>query len=631
MVLLVALAACGDDDDRRHPDASDDTDTRDVAAPDGATDLDASDDTLAPADSSPADASDVSEADAPDAPDVPQVPIACDDGHACNALLDGDGLCPGACFAVPDALVCRGEVVHGVCHRSVPPQIPTEAVDFGDFRVTPVQWPRDATLGETYPLELRLDNDTPTELSLRFAWKHPDTFTFAEVSWDGLTTLTVPASGSLALTANITAALPTVLTAGEIIVTLDFGDAGRFEPRSVVHFDASAPIVCGDERFPEMWCPDETNCYASRSFYVSARCCDGVFFPGALCCQDADCVGSGACVDGRCVDQVPHLGSASSLPLGHQRIALVLVDSHPEFEDDPCADRSAIVQPAIDLATVDAWFDALAVRRFGRPTMDIRWTVLGGVQTADFLGDAPNDFQTFSTRLDAWLSDRGCPLLDAYDKVIVSASTVNLLGFGGVYFDHGKIGVFSPFSPYLLAHELGHAFGATDLYLDLGGSLHYAFDLMGNNLQPEPYPEDGVIWGQVGFGDVDRDGVIDIAQHAAFPDSIDLADVSATLTKKNTLEVAFRFVGLEGGVAKDVVITDFHVTLPVAGYDADTYHPFRVKRVIFDGTQVDLDALRTAGSLELGVAARHRFTDRTWQGVTRTLDTTRTIPITVME
>lgn len=551
-------------------------------------------------------------------------PTFCDDFFACDAPLAPDGSCPGRCHDTDDTLRCAGTVKHAVCHTLEPSETPTEAVDLGDFTVTPVTWPADATLGERYDLEVRVDNDTAAPLAIPFRWKNPGTWLIEEPSWQGIESIALAPGASMTLTARVTALRPTVFSAGgDMIVTLVFGET-PFEPRGTVHFPESEPIVCGGEHFPESWCPDD-GCYQSRQFYVSARCCDDVFFPGATCCDDADCLG-GACVDGRCVFGAPSLGSANNAPIGHQRIRLVLVDSHPQFTD-PCADHYTDVLGEIDLPTVEAWYDALAGRRLGRDAADFRWIVTGGVATSDFL-TGPAWWDNFGRELNAWLEQKGCPIFDAYDKVIVSAPTVDLLGFGGVYYDRGHIAVFSPYNPYLLAHELAHSFGASDLYLDLAGTFLYPLDLMGNQLSSPPLPGDKVAWAEMGFGDVDRNGVLDVVELAAFPEALDAAGLTATITSKDSLELRWEFIAIEGGASRRVVVPSYRIRVPLVNADFEQHYAGRWKTVTFDGTQLDLAALESAGVLEVGLAASYRFTDRDWQPRVLTFDRTYHVPVT---
>jgi len=642
--LLGALPAssgvgCGDDEgapaDVGEADASDGADTS--AGDTAETSPETVDDTLEPPPDAPfeevdgGDAADAADGDhdgetgdAGDAGDADSGPTLCDDFFACDAPLDADGRCPGTCRPTDDTLRCAGTVVHAVCHTLAPIDAPTEPADFGDFTVTPVRWPEDAILGERYALEVRVDNDTAAPLSIPLRWKIPGTWLIEEPSWEGLESIELAPNGSLSLTAQITALHPTVLSTGsDMIVTFVFGERA-YEPRAAVHFPDTEPIACGGEHFPQTWCPSE-DCYQSRQFYVSARCCDEVFFPGATCCDDTDCLG-GACVDGRCVFSAPSLGSANNAPIGHQRIRLVLVDSHPQFTD-PCADHYEDVQGEIDLQTVEAWYDDLAVRRLGRDAVDFRWIVTGGVATSDFL-TGPAWWDNYGRELDAWLEQRGCPIFDAYDKVIVSASTVDLMGFGGVYYDRGHIAVFSPYSPYLLAHELAHSFGASDLYLDLGGTFLYPLDLMGNRLSAPPLPGDKVAWAEMGFGDVDRNGVLDAVELAAFPEALDVAGLTATITPKDTLELRWEFVAVEGDAERRVVVPTYRVRVPLVDADFEQTYAGRWKTITFDHTQLDLAALEAAGVIEVGLGASYRFTDRDWQPRVLAFDRTYQVPVT---
>lgn len=569
---------------------------------------------------------DAGEVDADDGEVEPE-PRACDDFEACDEWPDEAGICHGTCRSTDDTLRCTGAVEHGVCHALPSRVIPTEAVDFGDFTVTPVSWPADTRVGETHDLVIRVDNDGAAALSIPFRWKAPDVFSFSEVSWEGLEAIALEPGQSALLTAKITAAKANVFSiGGDIIATFVF-DEQAFEPRAVVRFAETEPIACGGEYFPESWCAGE-GCHESRSYYVSARCCDEVFFPGALCCDDTDCLGGGACVDGKCVFGVPALASADDAPIGHQIVRLVLVDSHPQFAD-PCADHYEEARHEIDFATVESWYDDLARRRLGRDALDLRWVVTGGVATSDFL-TGPNWWADYSRELDAWLEARGCPLFGgAYDKVIVASSTVELMGYGGVYQGDGQIAVHSPYNAYLLAHELAHAFGATDLYLDLGGTLLYPNDLMGNQLSGPPHPGDKVAWGEMGFADLDRNGVIDVVELAAFPESLAVVDVRATITGKGTIEIGWEFRAVEDGVDKHVIVPRYGIEVPAAEASLEQSYAGRRKVVVFDETQLDLVAIEQAGVIEVTITATHRFTDRDWARRTLDLNQTLEVPVSV--
>lgn len=610
LALTIGLAACGDAAGPTPADATD-------AVPDAA---DASDAATADADLD----GDAVMPDADDATDAADGdasgPQACAPGEACAAALTATGLCPDRCFPVPDRLACAGVVVADVCHVLPPETAPTAEVVLGDLRVTPIAWGDGAVVGQPMAFELRVTNESDRALDVPFAWRDPGLFTFEGATWRDVTGLQLPAHGTATLTATMTATRVTVFEREPAVVaTFTFGD-DTFEPRATVRFSDSEPVACGASHFPETYCPDPATCAASHDLYGSARCCDGVFFPGAACCSSDDCVGA-RCVDGKCVGEAPSLLAANTAPTGNVRLALVLVDEHPELAADPCADHADTLAGDLGLDAVGRWYDDLARRRLGRATMALRWTVRTGVATSDLFepADARRDLDHFAHALGAFYAAHGCPLVGAFDKVVIAAPSLDLLGFGGLYADHGLIGVTGIGTPHILTHELGHSFGATDLYLDLGGALLHPKDLMGDNLGGLGEPEDGVLWGELGFGDLDRDGVVDVVRQAAFPDTLEVADLAAVITAKGSLEITWRFVGREVADVRDVVVADLHVAVPAASYEADLWQPGRVKRLAFDGTQVDLDAVRAAGSVAIAIDAALTFTDRDWQPVTRSV------------
>ena len=633
-LAVTSISACGDDDGgKREVDASSDVDANievdaipeieEVEAdaePDGEVDSEVD---AEPGSDTEFDVDSDSDSDS-DA-DVEVSPQVCADFEACDALLDGEGRCPGTCRSTDDRLRCDGFVKHSVCNTYEPVETPTEAVDFGRFTVTPITWPEDAVVGETYDFEVRVDNDTQSPLTLSFSWKNPQTFAFADASWDRIASIELPANGSVTLTAQITALQATTLSAGSnLIVTLVFDGDSAFEPRATVHFPATEAISCGGEYFPANWCPGE-GCYASHTYYSQARCCDDVFFPGATCCDDSEC-DLGACVDGKCVFETPYLTSANNLPIGKQRVRIVLVDTHPQLTD-PCADHYEDVKSEFDFGTTEAWYDDLSQRRIGRNSVDFQWIITGGVATSDFL-TGPNYWDDYSRELNAYLEQRGCPIFDAYDKVLISASSIDLQGFGGFYVNKGNIAIFSAHGAYLVAHELAHSFGATDLYLDLGGAFLYPQALMGNNLAAPPLPNDKVAWGEMGFADIDRNGIIDVVEFAAFPDSLAVANATATITSKGSLEIRWELVATEGGIVKRVVVPEYTVTVPAANASFTLYYPGRWKVVTFDATQVDLDALTLAGSVEVTIAVAYRFTANDW--TPKTLHVNETLQLQVV-
>ncbi len=631
---VVGIAACGDGgiEAPTLPPAdivdAQDVGVEDSALADAALDVgEVSGADTAPLDAAPSDAAHPGDV----GPDVHLDPGGrCGPGRACDAPLADDGTCPGTCRDVDGTLRCRGEVIAGLCETrgfSGEP-LPDGPVDFGDFTVTPVAMPEGAIVGETHTFRFSLRNDTDTTLDLPFHWKDPGYWGFSDISWERADGFRLGPRATLTLSATLRALRPTTFDGGQPhIASFNFAGYTWMPPTHIGPAEADA-IACGDLRFPATWCSDET--CGGYGNYFSARCCDDVFYPAADCCVDADCLGGGMCADGRCVQRTPQLGSANSLPLGHQHIVFVLVDTHPEFADDPCADRSELLAEGLQLDVVEDWFHTLAMQHLDRETMDIRWTVLAGVESADFLSGEARHWGAFAPQLDAWLEDRGCPILGEYDKVMVSASTLDLNGFGGIYYSNGEIGLFTPWNPYLIAHELAHAFGATDLYLTLAGRYQHAADLMGNYLSSPPDPGGGVAWAEMGFGDADQDGVVDIAEFEPFPEALVVREPEAVVTGRNSLEVSLVLRGTAAEREGRVVIDTLSFEVPGGGLAGQMWPAWTGgdrMLVAFDGSQVDLDAALAAGVFRMRVSGSLAVTGEDWERRTLVLDEVVDFPV----
>ncbi len=127
-----------------------------------------------------------------------------------------------------------------------------------------------------------------------------------------------------------------------------------------------------------------------------ARCCGDVFCPGAQCCSDADCVG-GSCVDGRCLFDVPTLGSANTVPIGNQSILLVLVDSDFPPASSPCEDRAEEARKVLPLDETSAFLEGLVRARTQRDLLSLRWVVLAGLQSSEFIDDGDYLFPRYTS------------------------------------------------------------------------------------------------------------------------------------------------------------------------------------------------------------------------------------------
>ncbi|MBT9556628.1 MAG: hypothetical protein IV100_11400 [Myxococcales bacterium] len=545
------------------PDVSADIDESDTSVEPDTAPLDVDEaETSEPPDVVPDDGSDTADVESDtEEVDTSPDPVPCDEDEACGVRLDEDGLCAGACVPQDFGLHCAGTVSLGLCYTGDPPpkDITIEGVEPGITWTAPAI-PSETAVGDTIELVLTgVNSGAARTLDVYGDWS-PDWELVASTVPE--VTLTLPAGSTTELTVTLRALRANAVEPwNNRIGTLYLGQ-NVVSAYSAIAYGPDAGLACGTRHFPATFCPTGECTGPMGGFYVSAQCCDDVFYPGVLCCTDDDCFG-GACVDGRCLYDVPTLGWANSVPAGRQRVLLVLVDQEGQPQDDVCADRAATLSPALDLPGVEAWFDAVSEARVGRDLLTLDWVVLTGARSADFASEPEGALDVYARDLDEWLGVQGCShRFEQFDKVIVVTPTANLLGSTAVAISHGLIGSRVADQPLLFAHELGHTYGGTDLYLDLGAQFRYRIDLMGNNLGYLGTPRDGVLRGEAGYMDVNHDGVVDVAEFAVAPDALAVLSPTLTATKKGTLELAYELVGLEDGVSLRTVIPESIISVP---------------------------------------------------------------------
>jgi len=204
---------------------------------------------------------------------------------------------------------------------------------------------------------------------------------------------------------------------------------------------------------------------------------------------------------------------------------------------------------------------------------------------------------------------------------------VDRQGFGGMAYDHGWVVVHSYESAKLLAHELGHTFGATDLYMNMGGQFQYARALMSN------YPVQSisadpsfimVMRGELGMTDADLNGVIDIAEYPEFPESLAVESSATLVTGRMTLEITTLVNAIENNIKKRVIIDDVVVKIPEFGIDQQVKgHGPRA----FSLTKDQVGLLKTRANIDITVHASYSFTNRDFTRKTIEFNKTVTVPL----
>ncbi len=521
LALASLLSACGGaTPSTPSPDAS----VTDVATPDV--------DDAPPVDAPAVDVPviDVPVIDVP-AVDVPVVdvpaPSRCAEGEACDGFTDDAGLCPTRCVTVRDGLRCAGATRAGLCHGEAP--VETRARTEGPWAREPVSIPSEVTAGETRELVFDVRNVSEVARPLRFEVETTPWWTLASTEPPSGEVSSVAPGEAVRVTLRVRFTEPTILDVarwvGAWVRLPEVEGRGGWPLIVPVRYPEGEGARCGERWFPEFRAGESGN-------YGEAACCDGVFYPGATCCVASDCPGEGRCADGRCVSASTGVSWSATPLAGPQRVLVAFVDDDRAPSEDPCADRSAALRDELRLDDIERWYSDAARARVGRATTAWRWTVLAGLRSADLgLPDGRFTQEDLHDRAEAYLRERGCltGFDDDYDRTVVVAPRVDLGPYAGRVFRTQRVAQ-NHWSAPLAAHELGHTFGATDRYVTLGGDLQWAGTLMTRYVDAlRPEVRDDVLWAEVGLGDNDRDGVIDLHQTAVAPDHLGVGALTASV------------------------------------------------------------------------------------------------------
>jgi hypothetical protein len=304
--------------------------------------------------------------------------------------------------------------------------------------------------------------------------------------------------------------------------------------------------------------------------YPIAVCCDGIFHPGSDCCSDDQC-DDGVCADGTCVSRLmvtPYGASPLGAPV-HVLLVIADRDDLPAPAEGRCFDRSETLVPRLGLDRVAAYFRDLYARRTGLPAPPWRFTVLTGFETDAIDGASLDDMRAYAPALERHLVEEGCvgSFQAEFDRVVVHTPRFTTRR-GGLAFDVDRVGLRA-YSPALLAHELGHSFGATDLYLDARGLHARDGALMSSSGGSEVaiFRED-VMRAEIGLDDVDGDGVLDAVGYSHAPDALLLEELRVTHVVAGTITVHLRVQGREEDGVHPLVPREVVVELPELGIEA---------------------------------------------------------------
>ncbi len=548
------------------------------------------------------------------------ISVQCKELYSCNDLLTKEEYCERECIFQEHHLICEGEKFNSLCYRLEIPGKPEQPDTINDIKISPPQIPDYVMVGDRLELMLTLTNLSGTPGKLHYAFKNPDNWEIYPLNFEQEGDLLFEPNESKDLRFNANAIKPNVFNIYYSPIISFYFNGNNYELFSTVLFNQNNEyLFCDDRYFPETYCeyPECTD-YA---LYYSAVCCENIFYPGAQCCSDSDCT-SGVCIDGKCIYNTPTIALANTSLIQNNKILVIISDFEEFPEKDLCKNKSEELKEKLQIEVIENFYKTIIEKRTKRKDiLNFKWEVLSGFKKEKFIKNNQYDFNTFRESLQHYIKDElGCNInFEEYDKLIIISPFLDLMGFSGMAFGLGYIGQVIYSNGYLTAHELAHSFGATDLYLDMGGRFQYILTLMGNNLGGYGFPEDKVTWAEIGLGDIDKNGVIDIFEFAKFPESIEIRDIKANLTYKDTLEISFDPYLLENNNLKKGIFYKFYIELPEYNAIREIYAD---TTTVFDQYEVDLNKIREAGKIKIRMVTTYRYSDRDLKNIVLNFDKT---------
>lgn len=554
-------------------------------------------------------------------------PAKCAVGEACNATLTKDGLCPGSCLPQASDVTCRGTVKFGLCYQN-PPKFENPDLTLFGLLLQPGSVPESVEEGATVQLTLKVTNTRSSTANVSFSYQVFSHWELVSASFKDWKSLELKSGESNTLTMKLKAIKANVFESNSFsrrqVIAISFGG----EPYSFVSTVGYGPLgnnACGSYFFPARYCPSTTGCSQDQTHYYSGKCCGGVFYPGASCCTASDCP-DGACYDGKCAKSTPR-GLANTLSMGHQRVLIVMSDflNHPSDPAKLCQNRYNELKETLKLPAFERYFRDLSQAYTGTNGPAFEFVVLAGLNTDDFNKGGSRTSTAMHKALEQHLLAKGCiKNTNEFDKRVLITSMADLGRFTGKA-NTGGLVTMKRINMYLFAHELAHTYGSTDLYLDQGGKLQWLYELMGDNLGKFGTPSFHVARGEVLWGDSNRNGVIDVFEFAAYPDSLVATDLKAELTQKNSIEISAGIMAMEKGVKKKIFIKRMTIELPE--YKQESSGLPGSTLVWVDGP-VDLAAIRKKGTIKVRVKASYTFSKSDFSRKTITLSFEQDVPVT---
>ncbi len=427
-------------------------------------------------------------------------------------------------YGANDAIYeCPGSVVNSVCHvgyRSLPIEKFTSKEFENGLKVT-LNYPLETNIKENFDFSMELENLLDSPLTIQYTYYFSDNVEVVsldeingEIPADKGREVTISSHSSKTLSATLS---PLEYSYMSTIISPPFF---RFQMPEFENIEAhylSYPqegLNCGEKIFPPQntpgTCFHPTGTCAVSNRYDESMCCGDVFYPGFQCCSNSDC-DIGSCVDGRCIEKMFPVNIKNPAK-GNKKILVVKII---EGTTDPdCNNRANDIIEITNF--VEDFYDLMAniYMQENNNFINFRWDYYDPIPLSSEEMSNLNNLEKIN------LASEKCDIdIDDYSELYLIGLNLGVLGRAGRPIKQES------FRKLTTVHEIGHNFGCADIYNGVtaaGAQLQWADSLHGgfHNSEQLDLARLQICRGEMGYADLNRDGIYEINQYEWEPDDL---------------------------------------------------------------------------------------------------------------
>lgn len=305
---------------------------------------------------------------------------------------------------------------------------------------------------------------------------------------------------------------------------------------NLIKFDEG--IQCGDYLFPKQYRAsyDESGndiiltppFLGSEQIWINSVCKNNLFYPGADCANDLDCSKSEMCVQGICISRDNYrkysFTGIGTEPIKAKGTKNILIFNIGDVEDNKCV----VSQPEnikMGMDKIEEFYDSMSSKylRANSDFINLNWNYVGQFNKDEFQGlNSAQIVEKVLNECNFNQENYEFVIVGNYDLLFDMGSNNWAMNEGAfLQRNLNDFDLYNSWTYTSIAHELAHLFGCSDRHTNLGGSYQWDRSLMGQRRfnkgcleSPDTYCNLDVCFAEMGWGDLNSDGIYDINERS---------------------------------------------------------------------------------------------------------------------